>query len=196
MKTNFSPLDAGPHRCTPQGTPHSLSKTPLQNQWITKYVLSASNRPLTLAGWVLMLRATSSSAEKWDTATFNVHNKPALATQITGLSFLQHIAEVHKGVFIKKTGKLRSSLSSYWIVFELSKIQPLNKSATIFDNSFENGCCQLDDHTKRRERTQIQDVQNWTSCPKEREDRHPGREVITPFVWISTRLPWRPYSCC
>ena len=88
MKANFSPLDAGPRRCTPQGTPHSLSKTPLQNQWITKYVLSASNRPLTLAGWVLMLRATSSSAEKWDTATFNVHNKPALAIQITGLSFL------------------------------------------------------------------------------------------------------------
>ena len=42
MKANFSPLDAGPHRCTPQGTPHSLSKTPLQNQWITKYNFGAS----------------------------------------------------------------------------------------------------------------------------------------------------------
>ena len=95
MKANFSPLDAGPHRCTPQGTLHSLSKTPLQNQWITKYGLSASNRPLTLAGWILMHRANSSSADKWDTATFNVHNKPALAIPITGLSLLQHIEEVY-----------------------------------------------------------------------------------------------------
>ena len=49
-----------------------------------------------------MHRANSSSADKWDTATFNVHNKPALAMQITGLSFLQHIAELHKGVSLKE----------------------------------------------------------------------------------------------
>ena len=48
-----------------------------------------------------MHRANSSSADKWDTATFNVHNKPALARQITG-PFLQHIEEVYKGVFLKK----------------------------------------------------------------------------------------------
>ena len=46
--------------------------------------------------------ANTSSADKWDTATFNVHNKPALARQITG-PFLQHIEEVYKGAFLKKT---------------------------------------------------------------------------------------------
>ena len=57
-----------------------------------------------------MHRGNSSSADKWDTATFNVHDKPALARQITGPS-LQHIEEVYKGVFITKKIKIYTASS-------------------------------------------------------------------------------------